>query len=263
MLLGSRKNNVVSFPKNFVPQQRKLQSSVSDVAPIKELFIEGIDKPEPIAANGTNSNGYMVTSAAQEQQPLQLVPRTRKAPEAGFRLMETPDATLAMVMAAKTTRAGLMSGENVVLICPENPENIIRRLSMTGLDIESALYFEQLVLLSSLPAISSDIGISTNYRELFGELFILADVPADRVIMLGMDLVVNLESQYQAQASISKFTQAADEMGCKFIAQYTRNNSVEHDRFDAACSSLVNSYFSMSRAETGNRYNLHVKNVLG
>lgn len=262
MLLGSPKNNVVAFPKNFVPRQRTLQSSTNKVEsePIKELFIEGIDdKPTSLVANVT---GRSTALAANTEQEHQLVPRTRKAPEAGFRLMETPDATLAMVLAAKTTRAGLVNGENVVLICPESPENMIRRLAMTELDIESALYYEQLVLLSSLPAISSNIGLSTNYRELFGELFILADVPADRIIMLGMDLVVNLESQYQAQASISKFTQAADEMGCKFIAQYTRNNSVEHDRLDAACSSLVNSYFAMSRSGTGNRYNLHVKNLL-
>lgn len=255
MLSASQKNNVVSFPKNFVFQRRKHQSLVDhQQEPIKELFIEGIDKPEPIAANGA-------VHAVQEQQALTL--RTRKAPENGFRLMETPDATLATVMAAKTTRAGLANGENVILICPEMPEKVIRRLAMTGLDVKPSIYFGQLVLLSSLPAISSDIGLSTNYRELFGELFVLAGMPADRIIMLGMDLVVNLESQYQAQASVSKFTQAADEMGCKFIAQYTRNNSVEHDRFDAACSSLVNSYFSMSRAATGNRYTLQVKNLLG
>lgn len=259
MLLAPRKNNIVSFPKNFVPQPRVLQSSVSEQAPIKELFIEGIDKPEAMVANGTSHSAYR-TSAAQKQQ-LSPIPRTRKAPEAGFRLMETPDATLAMVMAAKTTRAGLMNSENVILICPETPEKVIRRLSMIGLDIESAIDFGKLVLLSSLPAISSDIGVSTNYRELFGELFLLAGVPAERIIMLGMDLVVNLESQYQAQASVSKFTQAADEMGCKFIAQYTRNNSIEHDRLDAACSSLINSYFSMSRSETGSRYNLHIKNM--
>jgi KaiC/GvpD/RAD55 family RecA-like ATPase len=259
MLSSSQENNVVVFPASFVPQRRVLQQPANEAEPIKELFIEGIDKPEPMLVNGTGNSRYRIANAAPQQQP---VPRTRKAPEAGFRLMETPDATLATVMAAKTTRAGLANGENVILICPEAPEKVIQRLSMTGLDVESAIDFGKLVLLSSVPAISSDIGISTNYRELFGELFLLADMPADRVIMLGMDLVVNLESQYQAQASISKFTQAADEMGCKFIAQYTRNNSIEHDRLDAACSSLVNCYFAMSRAATGNRYMLQVKNLL-
>jgi hypothetical protein len=260
MLSSSQENNVVVFPASFVPQRRVLQQPANEAEPIKELFIEGVDKPEPMLVNGSGNNRYRIASTTTSQQ--QSVPRTRKAPEAGFRLMETPDATLATVMAAKTTRTGLANGENVILICPEAPEKVIQRLSMTGLDVESAIDFGKLVLLSSVPAISSDIGISTNYRELFGELFMLADVPADRVIMLGMDLVVNLESQYQAQASISKFTQAADEMGCKFIAQYTRNNSVEHDRLDAACSSLVNSYFVMSRAATGNRYNLQIKNLL-
>ncbi len=258
MLSSSQENNVVVFPASFVPQRRVLQQPATEAEPIKELFIEGVDKPEPMTVNGIHNSRYRLPNAAQQQ----LIPRTRKAPEAGFRLMETPDATLATVMAAKTTRAGLVNDENVILICPEAPEKVIQRLSMTGLDVESAIDFGQLVLLSSVPAISSDIGLSTNYRELFGELFMLAGVPAERVIMLGMDLVVNLESQYQAQASISKFTQAADEMGCKFIAQYTRNNSVEHDRLDAACSSLVNSYFVMSRATTGNRYNLQIKNLL-
>jgi len=260
MLSSSQENNVVVFPASFVPQRRVLQQPANEAEPIKELFIEGVDKPELMAVNGAHNSRYRIPNTDPQQQ---RVPRTRKAPEAGFRLMETPDATLATVMAAKTTRAGLANSENVILICPETPEKVIQKLSMTGLDVESAIDFGQLVLLSSIPAISSDIGLSTNYRELFGELFLLADMPADRVIMLGMDLVVNLKSQYQAQASISKFTQAADEMGCKFIAQYTRNNSVEHDRLDAACSSLVNSYFVMSRAATGNRYNLQIKNLLG
>ena len=258
MLLASEHSNVVQFPvqpiKSTPPQEgENLPESLPENEPAQALFIEGIDEAieEP-----TEPFHHEIPS--ELSQP---VLRTRKTPEAGFRLIETSDTTLAMVVAAKTVRTGLDNHETVILISPESSEHIVRRLAMTGFDAEMVIHAEQLILLSSLPAISSGFSISASYREFFGELFMLAGVPVDRIVLMGMDLLVNLESQYQAQASVSKFTQAADEMGCKFIAQYTRNNTVEHDRFDAACSSLVNAYYSMSRSEEGNRYHLCAKNA--
>lgn len=259
MLSTPEHNNIVQFPVQHIeptqPQEYEEPELSSENEPIQALYIEGIDE-EPEELWSEEEHHHEALPESKER-----VLRTRKAPEAGFRLIETSDATLAMVVAAKTVRSGLDNDENVILIAPESSEHIVRRLAMTGFDVDSAIHSDNLILLSSLPAISSGFSISTNYREFFGELFMLAGVPIDRIVLMGMDLLVNLESQYQAQASVSKFTQAADEMGCKFIAQFTRNSTVEHDRFDAACSSLVNAYYSMSRSEEGNRYSLCAKNA--
>lgn len=244
-------NNVVQLPV------------AKKLPPVRDLVIEGIEKQR---VNETRLAYAQQVTAPQSKKlsTCKLAEKLKKqikAPEAGFRLLETTDASLGLVLAAKSVATALKNGETVVLVSPEQPAQIIRKLEMTGLKAKAAIKSRKLVIFSSQPAISGNVSLSTNYRDVFGELFDLANAPVDRMIILGMDLLVNLESQYLAYASVSKFTQAADEAGCKVIAQYSRNHSEAHDRLDAACSSLVNNYFVMKRGTNNKRFQLQAKNI--
>ncbi len=191
---------------------------------------------------------------SRHQTPKQVTKpkaRTRKNPESNFRLVETSDNTLNTVLATKTVKTGLKNGETVVLVSPERPEQVMRKLAMTGINATAAIKRSRLFIFTSQPAISGNLSLSTDYRKVLGELLDLANKPVDRIVIMGVDLLLNLESQYLAFASVSKFSQAADEMGCKVIAQYSRNSSTAHDRLDAACSSLVNAYYVMQRGKAG------------
>lgn len=249
----STHNNVIQLPlANKLP-------------PVSDLVIDGVEK---VRVNETRT-AYLSQQATTNKpagtrklaEKAQARNKQTKAPETGFRLLETADASLGMLMAAKSVSAGLKSGETVVLVSPDQPEQIIRKLEMTGLKVASAVKTGKLIIFSSQPAISGNVSLSTNYRDVFGELFDLANAPVDRMIIMGMDLLVNLESQYLAYASVSKFSQAADEAGCKVIAQYSRNHSEAYDRLDAACSSLVNNYFVMNRGKKSKGYQLQPKNI--
>ena len=246
------RNNVVAFPPaKSLEQTQKL--SMNGVEKIR------VNETHPAYANTAPSYNH----PPQQPQNTNKIQKQRKLPESSFRLIETADATLETLMAAKSVAAGLKNGETVVLVSPENPEYVMRKLAMAGLDVKAPINTGSLIIFSSQPAIAGNLSLSTNYREVFGELFDLAGCPVDRVIVLKMDLLVNLESQYLAYASVSKFTQAAEEMGCKFVAQYSRNQSEAQDRLDAACSSLVNAYFVMKRGKDGlqKSYQLQAKNI--
>ncbi len=185
-------------------------------------------------------------------------PKQHKKPEASFRLIETTDVSLGMVMIAKAISASLRKGETIVLVSPEKKDHLMRKLEMMGVEIESFISTRKLIITQL--GIDEDSGQAINYRQAFGEIFKQANTVVDRIVIMEMDAVVNLESQTLAYSTISKFTQAADEMGCKVIAQYARNQSEEHDRLDAACSSLVNAYFVMKRGDEGRKYVLQGKN---
>lgn len=177
-----------------------------------------------------------------------------------FRLLETPDAGMGLLLAAKMIRMGLKNGETVVIVSPEKPEYLIRKLEMTGMNVAAPFAKSKLLIFNSQPALAGNLSLSTNYQDVFGEIVNLANKPIDRMVLMGMDVLVNLESQYLAYASVSKFTQAAEEMGCNVIAQYSRNTSKAHDRLDAACSSLVNNYFVATRGQR-KRYQLQAKHA--
>ncbi len=227
----TRQNNVINLPIKKIPSTRVNTTTKKQLS------------------KSTNNKGKRINST--------LI----NAPVSALRILETSDASSGILFTARTVRAGLKNNETVVLVSPEKPAQLIRRLEMIGLKVRPWVESGQLIIFNSQPAISGNLSLSTNYREVFGELFDLAGVPVDRMVIMGMDMLVNLESQYLAYASVSKFTQAADEMGCKVIAQYSRNQSEAHDRLDAACSSLVNNYFVMKHEQKNKQYKLQAKNI--
>ncbi len=188
--------------------------------------------------------------------------KQQETPEFYFRLIETADTKLEVVLAAKSIKTGLKQGETILLVSPEAPKDLIRKFALIGMDVKTLVKSKKLVLFGLRPEIVGNLSLATNYKEVFDELITLADRPVDRIIILKMDLLLNLESQHLAYASVHKFSQAADEIECKFIAQYSRNSSNAHDRLDAACSSLVNSYFEMKHGnQQSGHYHLQVKNT--
>jgi len=197
----------------------------------------------------TDLNAQSKETASSTKRLASSAPKQTKKPEASFRLVETTDATLGMVMAAKAIKTGIKKGESIILVSPQKKHHVMARLEMLGVDVEAAMSNRKLAITTF--TVDKEQGLETNYRASFGELFKHANTAVDSIVMLDMDSIVNLESQQTAYTTVSKFTQAADEMGCKVIAQYSRNQSEEHDRLDAACSSLVNAYFAMSRGEEG------------
>ncbi len=230
---------------------------------VTNLVIDGVKQQN---VNETRL-GYLNTVTSVNANPastkrlavsLHTKQKTLKKPEASFRLIETTDISLGMIMTAKAISAGLKTGETIVLVSSEKKDRMMRKLEMMGLEIESYISDRKLIITQFTK--DEDSGLSTNYRHAFGEIMKQANTVVDRIVIMEMDAVVNLESQTLAYATISKFTQAADEMGCKVIAQYARNQSEEHDRLDAACSSLVNAYFVMKRGENGKKYLLQGKN---
>ena len=248
--------------------QNSLQNTSSQVLqaipPATNLVIAGIEQEK---VNETRL-GYINKleaskgkGAKQSATTKRLASSTKqqKQPETGFRLIETIDASLGMVMAAKAIKVGLEKGESIILVSPQKSNHLMGKLEMLGVDVESALSSRKLAITQF--EIDDDKGLNTNYRASFGELFKHANTAVDTIVIMDMDTIVNLESQNMAYTTVSKFTQAVDEMGCKVITQYTRNQSEEHDRLDAACSSLVNAYFAMSREEeNGKKYLLRGKN---
>ncbi|MEE9352493.1 MAG: hypothetical protein V3U78_09545 [Thiotrichaceae bacterium] len=229
---ATRQNNVINLPIKKIPSNRVNATTKKQLS------------------KSTNTKGKRINNS-----PI------NNAPVSALRILETSDASSGILFSARTVRAGLKNNETVVLVSPEKPGQLIRRLEMIGLKVRPWIESGKLIIFNSQPAISGNLSLSTNYREVFGELFDLAGTPVDRMVIMGMDMLVNLESQYLAYASVSKFTQAADEMGCKVIAQYSRNQSEAHDRLDAACSSLVNSYFVTKRENKNKQYKLQAKNI--
>ncbi len=243
--------------------------SQNTIPPVHNLVIEGVNQQNvnETRLGYVNSTVSPVTHPAKTKRLAAMVQKTKrqpveakqvKKPESSFRLMETSDSSLGLIMAAKAIKAGMACGETIALVSNTKTDQMMRKLEMIGLDIEQYISNRKLIITQF--SFEEDLGLSTNYRQAFGELFNQANTAIDRIIILDMDSVVNLESQYLAFATVSKFTQAADEMGCKVIAQYARNQSEEHDRLDAACSSLVNAYFVMQRSEQGGKYLLQGKN---
>jgi hypothetical protein len=219
--------------------------SQNTIPPVHNLVIDGIDQQNvnETRLGYVNSTVSVAPRPAKTKRLAAMVHKTVrqpievkqvKKPEVAFRLMETTDASLGLIMAAKAIKAGMRNGETIVLVSNTKTDQVMRKLEMIGLDIEEDISNRKLIITQF--SFDEDLGLSTNYRQAFGELFQQANTVVDRIIILDMDSVVNLESQYLAFATISKFTQAADEMGCKVIAQYARNQSEEHDRLDAACS---------------------------
>jgi hypothetical protein len=231
-------------------------SATNNVTVIPTAFAR--EKGVRIAKEATGT-----ASGSTRQSGVSVAPRLKKAnkTDTNFRLFETEDATLGLVMAARSIKNSLQKGETVAIVSHVNPQQLIQKLSLTGKDYQSSLEQGKLIIFSYQPTISSNLSMSTNYQSVFGELSELAEKPLDRIVIMGVDLLLNLESQNLAYTSVSKFIQAASEQGCQITAQYSRNQSLAHDRLDAACSSLIGSYYVMQRSNTKARYTLQQKNI--
>lgn len=199
-----------------------------------------------------------------------VLPRKRNTPQAQaatsaatasphFRLVEAEDKALNTLLATKTISAHLKKGETVVLVGLEQPKELVRMLTITGINAEQAISQGQLFIFSSQPALAEDLSHTTIYQPLFAELVVLTNVPIDCIVMTGVDALFNLDSQYYAYASISQFMQATDEVGCKVFAQYIKKPTQQQHYLATACSSLVDNYLAMQRNKKNNRYHLCAK----
>ena len=82
--------------------------------------------------------------------------------------METTDTSLGLMMAAKAIKAGM----KVVKHCLEvntKTDQMMRKLEMIGLDIEQDISNRKLIITQF--SFDEELGLSTNYRQAFGELF--------------------------------------------------------------------------------------------
>lgn len=266
------------------PQNTPVHSD-SDVQlpPVRELTIEGIKKQDVIETR----LAYLHSSAPLRDKPAETrklakrcasqvrpeaaststqqtvsVPRSRPrhSPASAFRLIETKDVSQGIMMAAKAIGAGLATGEVIAVVSFHKPEQLKRKLEMTGLDMQAALDAGKLVILDAESLISADLSREIRYQSLFVDIQAALNLPLDRIVILEMDRLVDLDSQHSAYLSVSKFTQAADETGAKVIAQYVRKHTEMYDRLDAAASSVIPSYFVMSRDEQAGKYRLASKN---
>ncbi len=246
--------------------------------PVRELTIEGVKKPQVIetrlaylnekearvdtpATTRKLAERFSEKSSGTERQQRSVDQSCRKKqPGSSFRLIETTDLSLGTIMAAKAVDAGLREDETTVLLSFQNPQHLQRKLEMTGVDIHAAIKAKKLVIFNLETLLDSRLGDAVRYKELFASIAHTMESPVDRIVILEMDGLVNLESQHAAYMSVSKFAQAADETGCKVIAQYVRKHDEEHDRLDAASSSVVPAYFVMCRDEQTGKYQLGSKN---
>ncbi|MEE9351631.1 MAG: hypothetical protein V3U78_05175 [Thiotrichaceae bacterium] len=254
--MTATQTNFATPSQNNIPQVHNLVIDGIDQQNVNETRLGYVNATVSAVTRPASTKCLASIVQKTERQPIET--KQVKKPEVAFRLMETTDTSLGLIMAAKAIKAGMKSGETIVLVSNTKTDQMMRKLEMIGLDIEQDISNRKLIITQF--SFDEELGLSTNYRQAFGELFKQANTVVDRIIILDMDSLVNLESQYLAFATVSKFTQAADEMGCKVIAQYARNQSEEHDRLDAACSSLVNAYFVMQRGEQGGKYLLQGKN---
>jgi hypothetical protein len=187
-------------------------------------------------------------------------PNQQNIPAHNFQLIESEDSTLNALLATKSIKEGLKKGEIIVFVGSGKTKQLAQKLTLVGIDVTEAVKQGKLFIFSSLPAISGKLSLSTDYQQVFDELCQAVNKPFDCMIIMDVDALLTLESQYLAYASVSKFSQAANEIKSKVIAQYTRNQTVAHDRLEAACSSLVSTYFSAQR-NNARGYDLYEKNT--
>lgn len=181
-------------------------------------------------------------------------------PAHNFQLIESEDYALSTLLATKAIKERLQKGEIIVFVGSEQTKQLVQKLTLVGIDVTEAVKQGKLFIFSSLPAISGKLSLSTDYQQVFDELCQAVNKPFDCMIIMGVDALLTLESQYLAYASVSKFSEAANKIRGKIIAQYTRNQTAAHDRLEAACSSLVNTYFSAQRNNIRG-YDLYKKNT--
>ncbi len=252
--------------------ENTVEKGYQNFPPVRELTIEGVKKQDVIetrlaclkAAEATQRKPAgtckMATNSKSNAGHLRHASRRKQTPVSTFRLIETSDASLGTMMAAKAVGAGLAAGETVVLLSFQKPEHTLRKLEMTGLDATAAIKNNKLVILDSEALLDDGSSETIRYKKLFASMQNELTTPLDRIVILEMDKLLDLQSQHAAYLSVSKFTQAADEMGIKIIAQYVREHNEAYDRLDAACSSAIPSYFVMHRDKETGKYRLSSKN---
>lgn len=192
-----------------------------------------------------------------------VFPTTSKKTHANkqqFRLVEAEDKALNTVLAAKTVETHLKKGEIVVFVGAEKPKQLSRMLKIMGIDVETAIKTGKLFIFSSQPALSGRLYLSASYQPLFAELVAFVNVPIDCIVIMGIERLFNLTSQYHAYASISQFMQAADELSCQVFAQYIAKQTLAHRYLATACDSLVVHYLMIQRKKQHNGYRLLAKN---
>lgn len=267
-----KKQSVVSFPTKPLPQARNIVIEGVDTPHVRETRMALDHKVSSTASKYCKPRSQPVLKTSQKtiqqniQKPAQNLAKevyhSKKSFEASFRLIETKSRKLEVMMTVKSVAAGLKNGETVLLVSPEPTEKLIKKIGMTGLNVNPFINSGKLIILNSQRIANRNLDQMTSYREILGGLVSSAKYPVDRMVILNMDKMVNLKSDYLATTTVGNFIQVAEEIGCKIIAQYSHDKSAAHARLERACGSLVSSYYTMTDGKQHNNYQLKIKNKL-
>lgn len=176
-----------------------------------------------------------------------------------FLLIEVEAPNLEYLILAKMLKRHLNQGKKIIVASPAAPEYLMQQLSQLEYDFNQKVTSEQMILFSYQSSVSSNISLSADYAAVFNELKQLSGIEADLIILLGVDMLFNLESQNLAYTTINKFFHAIQQLDSHVIAQFIRNDSTAHNRLVAACSSLIPPYVTVNTSLTSGRTKIQLK----
>lgn len=179
-----------------------------------------------------------------------------------FRVLQTENKSLNMLVAAKNVESGLNKGETVVLVCEERPEVIEHKFNMINVDVKTAIKNGELVIVS-MDKTSQDpyeMSINTSYQQMFKDLKGFVQKPIGRVVVLELDKYLDLGSEYRAMQSMQEFYEAAGAVDCPVLTQAIHNESGASELLVKVSREVTSRFFSL--VKDNNQLRLSSKKTL-
>ncbi|MEK7358116.1 MAG: ATPase domain-containing protein [Bdellovibrionota bacterium] len=142
-----------------------------------------------------------------------------------FNIVETPDHQSGLLLLGHFLKEGLKKGERCTIVTLEDPLALFQSFSTWGLDFYEYVRSEQLVFLFYQPFVTTEIGMTNDYRGLMKELEKLSVNPPERIAFHQVDALLNLHSHTLINSCVQKLAAAAASTSATVLAQYTQFNS--------------------------------------
>ncbi|CAA6824784.1 MAG: Unknown protein [uncultured Thiotrichaceae bacterium] len=169
----------------------------------------------------------------------------KRTPE--FRVLQTENASLNVLVAAKNIESGLNKGETVVLVCEERPEVIEGKFDRINADVKAAIKSGQLVIISMSQTKQDpyEMSVNSSYRQMFTDLNDFVRKPIGRIVVLELDKYLDLASEYRAIQSMQEFYEAAGAVDCPVLTQVVHDESVASELLVKVSREVTSRFFSL------------------
>lgn len=164
-----------------------------------------------------------------------------------FRVLQTENTSMNMLVAAKNVESGLNKGETVVLVTEERPDIIERKFTMMNVDVKTAMENGQLVIISmnQTQQDAYEMPVAASYKQMFSDLESYAGKRIGRIVVLELDQYLDLETEYRALQSMEEFHSAAAVVDCPVLTQVVHNDSDASELLVKVSREVTSRFFSL------------------